>query len=109
MSYYDIMLMDLRQCDLVILSACSTHEGEGILGEGIMGLAWAFKAAGAKAVIGTRWPVSDEAAVEFWGGFYRYLCSNVSIRRAFHNARLNLINQKKFNHPFYWGVFQLIV
>jgi len=107
--YHDIMLMDLRQCDLVILSACSTHEGEGILGEGIMGLAWAFKAAGAKAVIGTRWPVSDEAAVEFWGKFYRYLCSNVPIGRAFHNARLNLINQKKFNHPFYWGVFQLIV
>jgi tetratricopeptide (TPR) repeat protein len=107
--YHDIMLMDLRQCDLVILSACSTHEGEGILGEGIMGLAWAFKAAGAKAVIGTRWRVSDEAAVEFWGKFYRYLLANVPIGRAFHNARLNLINQKKFNHPFYWGVFQLIV
>lgn len=107
--YHDIMIMDLRQCDLVILSACSTHEGEGILGEGIMGLAWAFKAAGAKAVIGTRWRVSDEAAVEFFKKFYRYLFSNVSIGRAFHNARLNLIKQKKFNHPFYWGVFQLIV
>ena len=107
--YHDIMLMDLRQCDLVVLSACSTHEGEGILGEGIMGLAWAFKAAGAKAVIGTRWPVSDEAAVEFFKKFYRFLFLNVSIGRAFHNTRLNLINQKKFNHPFYWGVFQLIV
>lgn len=107
--YYDIMLMDLRQCDLVVLSACSTHEGKSILGEGIMGLAWAFKAAGAKAVIGTRWPVNDAAAVAFWRKFYENICSGRPIGEAFQDARMNIIKQEKWNHPYYWGVFQLIV
>ena len=107
--YHDIMLMDLRQCDLVVLSACSTHEGKSILGEGIMGLAWAFKAAGVKAVIGTRWKVNDEVGVEFWGNFYENLTWGMPIGKAFHGARLHIMKQEKWRHPFYWGVFQLIV
>lgn len=108
--YHDIILMDLRECDLVILSACSTHEGKSVLGEGIMGLAWAFKAAGAKAVIATRWQVDDEAAVAFWRKFYESLCNNrLSTGKAFHDARQHIIRQEKWRHPYYWGVFQLIV
>ncbi len=107
--YYDILLMDLRQCDLVVLSACSTHEGESILGEGVMGLAWAFKAAGAKAVIGTRWPVDDKAAVAFWSTFYEHVGNGLSIAKAFQAARLFIMNHHEWNHPYYWGVFQLIV
>jgi hypothetical protein len=107
--YFDIMLMDLRQCDLVVLSACSTHEGKSIIGEGIMGLAWAFKAAGAKAVIGTRWPVPDAAAASFWRKFYENVCNGRPIGEAFQGARMHIMKQEKWNHPFYWGVFQLIV
>lgn len=107
--YYDIMLMDLRKCDLVVLSTCSTHEGKNILGEGIMGLAWAFKAAGAKAVIGTRWPVNDAAAVEFWKEFYENLFEGIPIGKAFYDARLHIMKQEEWCHPTYWGVFQLIV
>ncbi len=107
--YHDIMLMDLRKCDLVVLSACSTHEGKSILGEGILGLAWAFKAAGAKAVIGTRWPVNDAAAVAFWEEFYKNLFEGIAIGNAFQEARMHIMKQEKWNHPYYWGVFQLIV
>jgi CHAT domain-containing protein len=52
--YHDILLMDLQRCDLISLSVSSTYQGKSILGEGIMGLAWAFNAAGAKVVIGKR-------------------------------------------------------
>jgi len=107
--YFDIILMDLRQCELVVLSACSTHEGKSIIGEGIMGLAWAFKAAGAKTVIGTRWRVPDEAAAAFWGKFYENLCGGRPIGEAFQGARMHIMKQEKWNHPYYWGVFQLIV
>jgi CHAT domain-containing protein len=107
--YHDIMLMDLRQCDLVILSSCSTHEGQGILGEGIKGLAWAFKAAGAKAVIASRWEVRDQAAVAYWETFYKNLCKGLPIVDAFRQARRRLLKHDKWNHPHYWGVFQLIV
>jgi len=107
--YHDIMLMDLRKCNLVVLSACSTHEGKNILGEGIMGLAWAFKAAGAKAVIGTRWQVDDTASIEFWRKFYENIFDNRPIGEAFQGARIHIMKQEKWNHPYYWGVFQLIV
>ncbi|MCK4763920.1 MAG: CHAT domain-containing protein [Candidatus Aminicenantes bacterium] len=107
--YHDIILMDLRGCELVVLSACSTHEGKSILGEGVMGLAWAFKAAGAKAIIATRWQVADEVGVVFWRKFYENLCDRLSIGEAFHDARQHIIRQEKWRHPFYWGVFQLIV
>ena len=107
--YFDIMLMDLRQCELVVLSACSTHEGKSIIGEGIMGLAWAFKAAGAKVVIGTRWPVSDAVAVAFWKKFYEFVFSGFPIGKAFQGARMHIKKQEKWSHPYYWGVFQLIV
>ncbi len=107
--YFDIMLMDLRQCELVVLSACSTHEGKSIIGEGIMGLAWAFKAAGARAVIGTRWRVPDEAAAAFWRKFYENVCDGLPIGKAFQGARMHIMKQEKWNHPYYWGVFQLIV
>lgn len=107
--YHDIMLMDLRQCGLVVLSACSTHEGKSIMGEGIMGLAWAFKAAGAGAVIGTRWPMDDGAAVEFWKRFYENLCGELSIADAFRDARRYIMKQEQWSHPYYWGVFQLMV
>lgn len=107
--YHDIMLMDLRQCDLVILSACSTHEGQEILGEGIMGLAWAFKAAGAKVVIGSRWRVLHKAAIEFWKIFYENVCKGIPIGAAFQEARRNIIENKQLSHPHFWGVFQVIV
>lgn len=107
--YYDIMLMDLRKCDLVVLSACSTHEGKSILGEGVMGLAWAFKAAGVKAVIGTRWRVNDQSAVEFWRKFYESLLAGFPIGKAFQDARMHIMKQEKWNHPIHWDVFQLMV
>ncbi len=107
--YHDIMLMDLRRCDLVILGACSTHEGQGIVGEGIMGLSWAFKAAGAKAVIATRWAVRDDAASEFLKVFYENLCKKTPIARSFLNARRSIMRQDKWSHPRNWSAFQLIV
>jgi len=107
--YHDIILMDLRRCNLVVLSTCSTHEGKSIMGEGIMGLAWAFKVAGARVVIATRWPVADQVASNFWGPFYERLLKGIPIGEAFREARLSIMTREKWRHPYYWGVFQLIV
>ncbi len=45
---------------LVILSACRSASGELVEGEGVMGLARAFFQAGARAVIGSLWPLRDD-------------------------------------------------
>lgn len=107
--FYDISLMDLRQTDLVVLSACSTHSGKQTQGESALSLAWAFKAAGAKAVIGTRWPVHDIASVMFWQVFYQQLAAGSSIVKALQQARITLIRSSRWCHPCYWAAFQLIV
>ena len=58
---------------LVVLSGCSSA-GEHAIGlEADRGLASAFLAAGAGAVVGTLWPVTDEASAEFTKRFYRSL------------------------------------
>lgn len=107
--FFEISLMDLRQTELVVLSACSTHHGKPIQGECVSSIAWAFKAAGAKAVIGTRWPVSDKASSVFWRLFYQALSNGSSIAQALTQARRALIQSTRWRHPKYWASYQLIV
>jgi len=71
----DIFDMAIR-ARLVILSACSTGEGEFQWGEGTASLARSFIAAGARAVIFSFWPVADESAREYMQHFYALARSN---------------------------------
>lgn len=50
---------------LVILNGCASGSGAILPGEGLMGLTRAWMAAGARAVIASRWPVSDGSGVLF--------------------------------------------
>ncbi len=45
---------------LAVLSACETGRGQLKAGEGLQGLAWAFRAAGCPAVVASHWMVDDE-------------------------------------------------
>jgi len=55
---------------LVVLDGCSSGRGEIVPGTGLMGMTQAWLAAGARAVIATRWPVSDREAGAFFHSFY---------------------------------------
>jgi CHAT domain-containing protein len=58
---------------LVVLSACSSAGGEAVPGEGVFGLARAFLAAGAGAVLANLAPVDDRAARVLMGRLYEEL------------------------------------
>ncbi|MBS0396169.1 MAG: CHAT domain-containing protein, partial [Proteobacteria bacterium] len=68
----DLAPLRLR-ADVVTLSACDTALGREVAGEGVMGLAYTALARGARAVVASLWPVSDEMAVTVMTEFYRGL------------------------------------
>jgi CHAT domain-containing protein len=58
---------------IVVLSACGSAAGELLPGEGVLGLHRAFLQAGARAALGSLWPLRDEEAAALLTAFYRHL------------------------------------
>ncbi|MBQ0090651.1 MAG: CHAT domain-containing protein, partial [Prevotellaceae bacterium] len=82
----EVSLMDLRNCDLVVLSACETAKGD-ITGEGVFGLQRAFKMAGVQTIIMSLWPVDDKATQMLMTEFYtNWINHHQPKREAFKNA-----------------------
>jgi CHAT domain-containing protein len=92
---------------MVVLSACSTGEGEFNNGEGVMSLARGFVYAGSPSIIMTMWEVEDKSGAELMKNFYKNLLRGQSKPKAMRNAKLTCI--KKFRpentHPFFWSSF----
>jgi CHAT domain-containing protein len=72
----EIAALDLAETWLVVLSACETGVGEARAGEGVLGLRRAFMMSGAKNLLMTLWPVSDETTAEIMRDFYRKALSS---------------------------------
>ena len=102
----EISLMDLRDADLVVLSACETAKGD-ITSEGIFGLQRAFKMAGVQTIIMSLWKVNDQATQMLMTEFYtNWITKNQSKREAFKNAQNTV--RAKFEEPEYWAGFILL-
>lgn len=72
--------------DLVTLSGCRTLGSKSYGAEGVIGLARAFLATGARTVITTRWDVGDRAAARFMEVFRAELIAGASRDVAFTRA-----------------------
>jgi hypothetical protein len=72
---------------IVVLAACRTAGGAFLEGEGVQSLARGFLAGGARAVIGSLWPLRDDEAAEFFDAFYRALGSGRTVADAFASAQ----------------------
>ena len=79
--------LDLGKTELVTLSACETGIGDLASGEGVIGLRRAFLAAGARHVLSTLWPISDDMTVELMRDFYERLGKGVGVTTAFAGAQ----------------------
>ncbi len=82
----EISALDLRG-RVVVLSACRSAGGMLLPGEGPMGLSHAFFRAGARAVIGSLWPVRDDDAEVLIREFYARLAIGQSLTAAMSGAR----------------------
>jgi CHAT domain-containing protein len=63
LSISEIIAADIR-ADQVVLSACATGLGEAIIDEGMISVAYAFLAGGAREVYATLWPIGDHKAYQ---------------------------------------------
>jgi CHAT domain-containing protein len=107
LSAAEASLLDLRETELVVLSACETGKGEEKNSEGVYGLRKAFSDAGAQNIIMSLWKVDDKVTQEFMSRFYEiWLNEKTSIREAFNKTQLEI--KAKYPQPYYWGAFILV-
>ena len=88
----EIVNLDLRGTELVVLSACDTGLGKVAGGEGVMGLQRAFHLAGTRAVIASLWKVDDDATKTLMVEFYKNLWNEkMGKLEALRRAQLTMI------------------
>jgi CHAT domain-containing protein len=103
----EVKSLNLKDTDLVVLSACETGLGDNLVGQGVIGLQRAFMIAGAKSVIMSLWSVSDEKTQELMTLFYINLINNNMTKEdALHQAKLAM--KKLYPEPYYWAGFILL-
>ena len=95
--------------ELVTLSACETAVGRWVRGEGVVGMQYAFLAAGARSALVTLWRVPDQAAADFVQAFYLELKGGYPAATALARVRSRWIaaaDQRA--HPSRWAAFVLV-
>lgn len=102
---WEVMQLNL-QAEMAILSACET--GRGKLGEGIIGLSWAFFVAGVLTTVVSSWNVRSSETADLMIEFHRNLRLKKSKPKALQAAMVSMLKNKKSNHPYFWAGFVLI-
>ena len=92
--------------ELLVLSACSTAEGNDLAPLGLSGVALT---SGARSVLGSLWTVEDNATKDLMDGFYRELSvPDTSKAGALRNAQLKVLEENPRLHPYFWAAFTLM-
>lgn len=105
MTMRDASGLDLRQCEIVSLSACETGVNAVAPGDELIGLVRGFFSAGAPSILMSLWTVDDATTAELMMDFYANLRSGASASTALRFAQLEVM--KKHAHPFFWSPFVL--
>ena len=98
----EIAMLDLRNTELVVLSACETAIGVNMQ-EGFGGLVRAFKNAGVKSVLASLWQVPDDATAKLMISFYKIWLSGTEMHLALKMAQKEI--SKLYPDPYYWASF----
>ena len=99
----DVAALPLAGTELVVLAACDTSAGEPVPGEGILALADAFLAAGARTVIASAWALDDRETTRFMREFYAALLGGATAPAALRIVQSAWSRAKR--HPRFWAGF----
>jgi CHAT domain-containing protein len=105
MTAREIAGLDWWGTQLVVLSACETGVGAVPSGEGVYGLRRALVLAGAESQVVSLWNVTDSSARALMKEFYAELSRGTGRAEALRRAKLALMQQPTFAHPYYWAAF----
>jgi CHAT domain-containing protein/Tfp pilus assembly protein PilF len=110
----EIYDLNLKGCELAILSACQTNYGPEQRGEGVWALSRGFLVAGSRRVVASNWLVDDQSAASLVYAFCERIAeqekagSAVDYAQALQDAKRWTRRQPKWQHPYYWATFSLI-
>ena len=108
---HEIIGAKLSQAKLIVLSACQTGGERFYNGEGMMGAARTFLAAGVPLVVASQWKVDSDATAELMIDFHRYRAvEKLSTVEALRRAQLDMSagENKRFQNPYYWAGFTVL-
>ncbi|NEP53720.1 MAG: CHAT domain-containing protein, partial [Moorea sp. SIO3C2] len=92
--------------ELLVLSACETAVGDSRAALGLAGIA---VRGGARSTLASLWKADDLATTELMTQFYQRLATGqVTKAEALRQAQQELLQNKAFNHPYYWSAFILL-
>lgn len=104
----DVYGEQLPKARLVVLSACETELERYDSGEGMIGIARTFLAAGAPLVVASQWPVDSDATVELMIRFHRLRKEEgLNTTRALRRAQQEMLSgpDERHRNPYYWAAF----
>ncbi|MCP9826461.1 CHAT domain-containing protein, partial [Synechococcus sp. EJ6-Ellesmere] len=102
--------LQLEGTELVVLSACSTGQGDIRTGEGVYGLQRALTVAGARSTLLSLWKVDDRATAAFMETFYTRLKTGAGRAEALAATQAEYRSHPipAWRHPYYWAAWQLV-
>ncbi|HMY71513.1 MAG TPA: CHAT domain-containing protein [Blastocatellia bacterium] len=104
---WEVLNLNLN-ADLAVLAACETGRGRVGNGEGLIGLSWAFMAAGCPTTVVSQWEVESSSTTQLMMEFYRQLDKanqSPSVAESLRQSALKLMRDKRYRHPFFWAGF----
>jgi CHAT domain-containing protein/Tfp pilus assembly protein PilF len=107
--------LNLKGTELVVLSACSTGQGDVRTGEGVYGLQRSLTVAGARSTMLSLWKVDDDATAEFMGRYYQRLKAGegrsdalAAVQQEFRSGKVQSPSGTNWKEPYYWAAWQLV-
>jgi CHAT domain-containing protein len=106
---HEIFGLDLRNTNLVVLSACETALSKIYGGDDLVGLSRGFIYAGTPSLLATLWEVDDHSTAILIEEFYKnWQKKGMSKPKALQQAQVALKSMPQYQHPFYWAPFIMI-
>ncbi|MBV9923755.1 MAG: CHAT domain-containing protein [Acidobacteria bacterium] len=105
---FEVYKLKLPRARLVVLSGCQTSADRVYAGEGAVGIARPFIAAGAPLVVASLWPAESEPTAELMVYFHRHRkLDGLPTAEAFRRAQLDMLNSPdpRNRQPRYWAAF----